>query len=289
MLKNLFLCLTLVPTLVLAAFTPATTVLMDYRDIELKANGGFTRTNEWMIRIDTQQGIDQSGQATLQFDGKRAKQTVVDAYTIKPNGEKLAVSPDRIKIRNEAADELSPYFSDQMTTIIIFPQVEVGSKLYYKVVTQQDEPTIKGNYSVSYYFSPHYRYEDSRIRLTHPPELPVFTDSRNMLGKMITLPDSRIRYEYRFNQDRAYPPEPNRVELSDFAPGVQFSTYPSYATFASTFQNLMQPKTRVTPQVQALADKLTTSANTPKEKAQKLYNWVSTNIRYGYRCRCQRL
>lgn len=280
MLKYLLASLVLVPTLVLAAFTPATTILMDHRDIELRENAGFTRTNEWMIRIDTQQGVDQNGQATLHFDGKRAKQTVVDAYTIKPNGEKVAVSPDRIKIRNEAADELTPYFSDEMTTVIIFPQVEVGSKLYYKVVTQQDEPTIKGNYSVSYYFSPHYRYEDSRIQLTHPPELPVYTDSRNVTGETTTLPDGRIRYEYTFTQDKAYPPEPNRVELSDFAPGIQFSTYPSYAAFASTFQNLMQPKTRVTPQVKALADKLTTDANTPKEKAQKLYNWVSANIRY---------
>lgn len=280
MLKHLVLCLTLVPTLALAAFTPATTVLLDHRDIELKANAGFVRTSEWMIRIDTQQGVDQNGQATLHFDGKRAKQTVIDAYTIKPNGEKVAVSPDRIKIRNEASDELSPYFSDQMTTIIIFPQVEVGSKLYYKVVTQQDEPTIKGNYSVGYYFSPHYRYKDTRIRLTHPPELPIYTDSRNVPGEKTTLTDGRIRYEYRFTQDKAYPPEPNRVELEDFAPGVQFSTYPSYAAFASTFQNLMQPKTRVTPQVQALADKLTAGTTTPKEKAQKLYNWVSANIRY---------
>ena len=280
MLKYLLASLALLPTLALAAFTPATTILMDHRDIELKANAGFTRTNEWMIRIDTQQGVDQNGQATLHFDGKRAKQTVVDAFTIKPNGEKVAVSPDRIKIRNEAADELSPYFSDQMTTVIIFPQVEVGSKLYYKVVTAQDEPIIRGNYSASYYFSPHYRYEDSRIRLIHPPELPVYTDSRNVPGETTSLPDGRIRYEYTFIQDKAYPPEPNRVELDDFAPGVQFSTYPSYAAFASTFQNLMQPKTRVSPQVQALADKITTGVTTPKEKAQKLYNWVSANIRY---------
>ena len=280
MLKYLLASLVLVPTLVMAAFTPATTILMDHRDIELKANAGFTRTNEWMIRIDTQQGVDQNGQATLHFDGKRAKQTVVDAYTIKPDGEKVAVSPDRIKVRNEASDELSPYFSDQMTTVIIFPQVEVGSKLYYKIVTQQEEPTIKGNYSVGYYFSPHYRYEGTRIWLTHPPELQVYTDSRNVVGETTTLPDGRIRHEYKFTQDKAHPPEPNRVELSDFAPGVQFSTYPSYAAFASTFQNLMQPKTRVTPQVQALADKLTTGSTTPKEKAQKLYNWVSANIRY---------
>lgn len=280
MLNRLFLLLTLAPTLVWAAFTPPATIILDYRDIELASNGGFKRTNEWMVRVDTQQGVDQHGQAKLYFDGKRAKQTIVDAYTIKHNGEKVPVSPDRIKIRNEAADELAPYFSDQMTTVIIFPQVEIGSKLYYKSVTQQNEPTIAGHYSVNYFFTPHRRYEDTRISLTHPQELPVYVAPRDLSGEKTTLPDGRIRYEYRFSQDKAYPPEPNRVELIDFAPGVQFSTYASYAEFARTFQNLMQPKTKVTPQVQALADKLTDGASSPRDKAQKLYNWVSANIRY---------
>jgi hypothetical protein len=280
MLRRLFLLLTLAPTLVWAAFTPPATILLDYRDIEMASNGGFKRTNEWMVRVDTQQGVDQHGQAKLYFDGKRAKQTIVEAYTIKPNGEKVPVSPDRIKIRNEAADELAPYFSDQMTTVIIFPQVEIGSKLYYKSVTQQNEPTIAGHYSVNYFFTPHRRYEDTRISLTHPPELPVYAEPRDLSGEKTILEDGRIRYEYKFSQDKAFPPEPNRVELIDFAPGVQFSTYASYAAFASIFQNLMQPKTKITPQVQVLADKLTAEATTPRDKAQKLYNWVSANIRY---------
>ena len=167
-----------------------------------------------------------------------------------------------------------------MTTVIIFPQVEIGSKLYYKSVTQQSEPTITSHYSVNYFFTPHRRYEDTRISLTHPPELPVYAEPRDLSGEKTILPDGKIRYEYKFSQDKAYPPEPNRVELIDFAPGIQFSTYASYASFASTFQNLMQPKTKVTPQVRALADKLTAEVTTPRDKAQKLYNWVSANIRY---------
>lgn len=280
MLKRLLLSLSLLPTLALAAFTPPVTILMDYRDIELQANAGFTKTTEWMVRIDTQQGVDQYGQAKLQFDGKRATQTIVQAYTIRPNGEKVPVSHDRIKIRNEAADELAPYFSDDMETVIIFPQVEVGSKIYYKAVTKQSEPTIKGHYSANMFFTPHRRYEDTRVTLSHPAELSVYAEARNVPGTRSVLPDGRIRYEYQFKQDKAYPPEPNRVELIDFAPGIQFSTYADYADLAKTFQNLMQPKTKVTPQIQELADKLTVDAKSPRQKAQKLYDWVSANIRY---------
>ena len=280
MVKHLLLLIFLLPSLSVAAFTPPVTILKDYRDIELQANAGFTKTVEWMVRIDTQQGVDQYGQAKLYFDGKRAIQTIVEAYTIRPNGEKVLVSSERIKIRNDEADDLAPYFSDNMVTVIIFPQVEVGSKIYYKAVTKQNEPTIKGNYSTNIYFTPHRRYEDTRIRLTHPAELAVYADSRDVPGSRSVLPDGRIRYEYEFKQDKAYPPEPGRVELIDFAPGIQFSTYADYATLAKTFQNLMQPKTQVTPKVQQLADRLTTVAKTPRQKAQKLYDWVSANIRY---------
>lgn len=280
MLKRFFLLLALAPGLALAAFVPPATILLDHRDIELKANGGFTRTNEWMLRIDTPQGIEQSGQAKLYFNGKRAKQSVIEAYTIKPNGEKIAVSKDRIKVRNAESDELAPYFSDQMMTIIIFPKVEVGSQLYYKVKTDQGEPILKGHYNTAMYFSPHWRYENTRIRLTHPPELALQENAREIIGTKSTLPDGRIEYIYEFKQDKAYPPEPNRVELSDFAPGVQFSTFKDYAELARTFQDLFQPKTKVTPAVQNLADKLTAGAKTPREKAQKVYDWVSANIRY---------
>lgn len=59
MLKRLILALSLLPNLAFAAFTPPATILLDYRDIELQANAGFTRTTEWMVRFGTQQGVDQ--------------------------------------------------------------------------------------------------------------------------------------------------------------------------------------------------------------------------------------
>lgn len=280
MLKRLLLLLLASPTMAWAAFVPPFTILFDSRDIEVTANAGFTRIDEKMVQIDTAQGIDLSGQVKLYYNGKRATQKVLEAYTIKPNGDKVQVSPDRIKVRNSEADDLAPYFSDQMMTIIIFPQVEIGSKVYYKAITEQKEPILKGQYSNYVYFTPHRRYDNTRIRVTHPPELPLQVNPRDITGTRSTLPDGRIEYVYEFKQDTAYPPEPNRVELTDFAPGVQFSTFSSYAELAKTFQSLIQPKTQVTPPVQKLADELTQGATTTRQKAQKLYDWVSANIRY---------
>ena len=146
-MKRLLLLFLASPVAAWAAFVPPFTIIQDTRDIELAANAGVTKTDEKMVRIDTPQGIEQSGQVKLYFNGKRATQKIVEAYTLKPNGDKVLVSEDRIKVRNVEADDLAPYFSDQMMTVIIFPQVEIGSKVYYKAITEQKEPILKGHFS----------------------------------------------------------------------------------------------------------------------------------------------
>lgn len=280
MLKRLLLSLSLIPKLAMAGFTPPATILLDYRDIELKENAGFTKTTEWMTSIDTPQGVEQNGQARLYFDSKRAKQTIVAAHTEKPDGTIIPVSADRIKVLSVDTEELSPYFSDLMMTVIIYPQVEVGSKLYYKAITEQSEPVIQNKYSSHIYFTPHRKYIDTRIRFTHPQNINLLAYSHGMEGTRNILPDGRVEYSYTFKQEKAYPPEPGRVQLSDFAPGLQFSNYASYQDLGSTFQKLIQPKTEVTAGIQDLADKLTASTTDKRAKAKILYEWVSANIRY---------
>ena len=268
------------PGMAFAAYVPAYTILNETQDFEIHVNGGYTLVHERSIRIDTPQGVDHYGQAKLPYDGKRSKLDIVEAYTLKPNGEKVMVSPDKIKRQSDAVDDVAPYFTDGMEAVIIFPQVDVGSELYFKSVLVKDEPTIKGHFSDITPFTPQRRYDNATIRLTHPAELEIQAYARDVEGSKSILPDGRIQYHYSYKQDKAYPLEPNQVDYEDFAPVVQFSNYKSYVELAKVTQELFQPKTQITPVVQALADKLTNGIESPRKKAQKLYDWVSANIRY---------
>lgn len=263
-----------------AAYVPSYSILMDIQDFEVQPNGGYTRLSERNIRIETPQGIDRYGQAKMFYDGKRGKLEIIEAYTIKPNGEKVPVSEDRIKRISANTDDVAPYFTDQMIAVIIFPQVEVGSQLYYKAKLEESEPSIKGRFADITPYMPHYRYENAIVRLTHAADMPIQAYARGVEGTKVTLPDGRIQYVYEFKQGVAYPMEPGQIEYEDFSPVVQFSNYQGYADLARVTQELFQPKTQVTPSIQKLADELTRGVTTSQQMAQKLYNWVGKSIRY---------
>lgn len=272
--------LLLMPSAGWAAYVPAYTILNDSQDFEVLPNSGFVQTRERAIRIDTPQGIDHYGQAKIYYDGKRDQLEIVEAYTIRPNGEKVPVGKDRIKRTGANAEDVAPYFTDQKVAVIIFPQVEVGSQLYYKARLEESDPVIKGRFGSLTTYTPHRRYERAEVRVVHPASTNIQAYSRGVDGTKTILADGRIEHVYRYQQDSAVPLEPGQVEYEDFAQAVQFSNYESYADLARTTQSLFEPKTVVTPGVQKLADALTEGTKTPREKARRLYDWVSKNIRY---------
>lgn len=278
--KRLLILLTLMPTMGWAAFVPPYTILLDSQDFEVRLDAGYRQTRERNLRIDTPQGIDQYGQARVYYDGKRDKLDIIEAYTIKPDGTKISVTPDRIKRISASTDDVAPYFTDQMTAVIIFPQVEVGSQLYFKSVLEEDEPIIKGRFGSLTSFTPHRRYEKATIKLVHPADMAIQAYARGVEGVKTTLSDGRVQYVYQFHQDSAVPLEPGQIDYDDFAPVVEFSNYKDYADLAQVTQSLFQAKTQVTQKIQKLANELTQDAKTPRQKAQKLYDWVSRNIRY---------
>lgn len=263
-----------------AAYVPAYRVVMDHQDFDVQADGSFIHTREMLTQIDTPQGIDQFGQAKIYYDGKRAKLDVVEAYTIRANGERVPVTPDRIRRVSASTDDVSPYFTDQMIAIVIFPHVEVGSRLYYKAVLHEVEPVIKGRFSDLTAFTPHRSYQSAVVTLTHASDMQVNAYAKGVNGGRSELPDGRIQYRYDFKQSAAYPYEPSQVDFADFSPVVEFSNYRDYADLAQVTQKLFEEKTRVTPNIQKLADGLTNGVHTQREKAKTLYNWVSANIRY---------
>lgn len=280
-MKNLVAALLFaLPSLGICGYVPPYTFVTETQEYDVQASGGYTKTLERRIRIETPQGVDQYGQAKLYYDSKRSKLKVLEAHTIRPNGDKVTVSPERIKRVSSNTEDVAPYFSDEMTAVIIFPQVEVGSELYYKAVLEMNDPVIKNRFRADYPFTPHRRFESATISLTHPADMQMQVYERGLHGKKTVLPDGRIQYLYKYKQDSAYPLEPNQVNYEDFSPVVQFSNYEGYADLAKITNDLFQPKTRVTPTVQSLADKLTESLVTPRQKAQRLYDWVSRNIRY---------
>ncbi len=264
-----------------AQYVPSQTVVRNVDTIHVQADGQTYKTIESMTRIDTPQGVREDGERKLSFNEKQETLEILEAYTLQPNGTRVDVAPD--KIRKQDGENLDAY-SDSKTMVMIFPQVKVGSQLYYKAKSHQHTPDFPGHFYWSEFFTPHYRYEHAEFVLTHEADVKLAVDAAGLVGgRVAPLPEDApgvVRYRYVFQQKQALPMESGQVDITDFAPHLAFSTFASYADFAHAYQVRAKPMAAVTPAIAALAKELVAGATDDRTKVRKLYNWVSGNIRY---------
>ena len=267
----------------MAQFVPSASQLRSVDSFHVKQDGRFTQTIESLLRVDTPQGVNAWGEQKITYNEKLEKLEIIEAYTLLKDGSRIDVPPERIRVQDDTSGGDS-MFSDEKVMVIIFPQVEVGAQLYYHANAVQLTPVFPGHFFWARYYSPHIRYEEARIELTHEAGIAIRVDAERLQGGPIELlagdAPGTVRYRYTFSQHQAYPGESSRVGLPDFAPHLAFSSFASYADFAQAYQQRAKPMAAVTPAISTLAHELAAGAKDERERVRRLYNWVSANIRY---------
>ena len=66
----------------------------------------------------------------------------------------------------------------------------------------------------------------------------------------------------------------------DRLPRLVVTSAPDWDAVGRGYATLAEPKSAVTPRVQALADELTAGVTDRRQQAERLYNWVAEHIRY---------
>jgi len=267
-----------------AQYKPATTVVRDIQTFHVNKDGSSTQWSENTVRIDTPQGVQSGGEQRVSYVSTLEDLEILEAYTLQPDGTRINVAPDRIRTVEESYTAGAPIFSDSKIKVIVFPKVDVGSQLHSKFKSVQHTPYFAGHFFTKRYYSPHVRYEDVVVNLTHDSGISLLLDARGMQGgqveRLATDPEGVVRYRYTFSQLKAYPYESGRVALSDFAPHFAVSSFVDYAALGRAYQATAHPQTAVTPQIRKLAEELVVGAVDTRDKVRRLYNWVSSNIRY---------
>jgi hypothetical protein len=275
-----FLCTS---ALAFAQYKPSYTVVKSYARFEVNKDASYTQFFEEQARVDTPQGIRLLGERKITYNSTLEGVEVLEAYTLQPDGTRIAIPLDQIRTQDETADDGGIY-SDSKSKVIIYPKLEVGSQVYYRAKSVQHTPEFPGHFFNWEHYSPHVRYENVVVELVHDEALSMGVTAKGMQGGKLetsTKPHT-VAYQFTFSQDKAYPPEESRADLSDFAPNFSASTFKSYADVAQAYQSRAQEKAAITPALQALSNELIAKAKakTTLEKVKVLHHWVSQNIRY---------
>lgn len=247
--------------------------------ITVNADGSNEQIIENTTLIETEKGVE-DGQQDLSYISTLETVEVIEAYTLQADGQKIKVPADAIRTTDDPISSGAPMFSDTKHKIIIFPDVKVGSRLYFKFKTVQHTPLFKGQFFQSRFFSPHFRYGDYQINLIVSDKIPVQVDAKGVEGKLIKTENHQKFYHYSYKQDFALPPEASEVEYVDFSPYFLASSFKDQIDLGAAYQVGAHPKALVTPAVQQMADTLTKGIVDKRLQAKAVYNWVTKNIRY---------
>ena len=247
----------------------------------VNADGTDTEMEELTKLIRSQVGIDTHSQADIVYNSTFQKVDVLEAYTILPSGQKIPVDKNAIRTVDDDISSGAPQFSDQKHRIIIFPNVSVGSKVYYKVRTTSHTALFPKHYQNTFYFYPNREVKQFEWHFSHDPSIAIQVDARKVNGgRESDGPHGEIRYKFQYQLLKTQGMDSDEVSYADFAPHIIFSSFKSPTEIGKAYEKSFQSKSKLTPKVQELADKITKGIDDPKDQAVAIYQWVSTNIRY---------
>ena len=83
----------------LAAYKPSLTFVKLVYNLDIHADGSATQVIESAIRIETANAVRKFGERRISFSGSHETLDVLEAYTLQPDGTKVPLEPDQIRMQ----------------------------------------------------------------------------------------------------------------------------------------------------------------------------------------------
>ncbi len=232
------------------------------------------------IVIGSAAAIQKFGQIIIPTNKHFTDMTLLEAYTLKPDGRKIDVAPEKIltsTLPNAAL--LGVFEADSSLTTIVFPDVAVGDVIHYKRKALTKINPLPGGFQFVSAVTASLRYDEVEFNLTTPADIEI-QDEAIGFDKVVTALDDKRVYHWQMRPQPFRADEPATTSSLDRDSHLIFSSYPDKATIANAFFDKAKPKSLPTPALIKLADEITKDITDRREQAKAIHDWVTRNIRY---------
>jgi transglutaminase-like putative cysteine protease len=268
----------LLATLTAFAQDKGYTMLVDRQVYTLEADGSWVGVIESERKAHDAQAARNGGRIDLSYQASLRKLEILEAVTVKADGRRIAVAPDKIIDVAPAVSREVSFYTDLRTRSIVFPDLEAGDSIRYAYrITSFDR--IWPGYSWDFYWRPSLRTQRSELILDHPSSMRLAIEQHGTDHRVETSGE-RTRLMFGWSNPRTIDEEPGATSPYDWAPRVALSTFTSYAEIGDHYGRLHADAARVTPDITKLAAQIVGATTDPREQARLIYDWVSHNIRY---------
>src|SRR5271170_2624675 len=246
-------------------------------------DGTEVSETEAVIRIQSQAGVEEFGQLVFGYSSATEKLEVAYVRVRKPDG-RVVVTPESTA-QDFAPDVLreAPMYSDYRQRHISVTALQPGDTLEYRTVTRVLTPLATGNFWYEYTFPKGIAVKEDRLELDVPKTRDVKLKTPTRKPEIQETADRRI-YTWvvkDIQPERDKDREKEREDADEEnGPDVQLTTFTDWKQIAQWYAKLQGERMTVDDSVRKKADELTKGAETPNEKARRLYDFVARNVRY---------
>jgi transglutaminase-like putative cysteine protease/Flp pilus assembly protein TadD len=255
--------------------------------VRFENDGTEVSETEAVVRIQSQAGVEEFGQLVFGYSSATEKLEVAYVRVRKPDGQVIATPESTAQ--DFAPDVLreAPMYSDYRQRHISVAALQPGDTLEYRTVTRVTTPLASGNFWYEYTFPKGVAVNEDRLEINVPRSRELKLKSPNRKPEIQDAGDRRI---YTWVEKNAQPEshQTNNETNNDQAnqdeaqtrPDIQITTFTDWKQVAQWYAKLQGERMLVDDSVRRKAAELTKGAETPTEKAQRLYDFVARNIRY---------
>jgi tetratricopeptide (TPR) repeat protein len=235
-------------------------MLLDDEVTEVNADGSARR-----FVTEVRQALNEQGRDSLISERLPGTGTlkILQAYSLSRAGERQEAS----SIRGSE---------------IRFRNLEVGSRVVMQFVHYAPAQHFLENQYISTWFfrTPGNQHEESRWVLVLPKERPLKIDMNGPIETRDEVKGTRRVRIFAVTHAPALVPEPHGPPIVDLLWRVSVSTVPDWDDYVRWERALLAEAFRSSPRLDALAARLVKGADTPREKLDRLYEYVTKEIRY---------
>src|ERR1700682_5548573 len=248
--------------------------------VHFENDGREVSETEAVIRMQSQAGVEEFGQLVFGYSSATEKFEVEYVRVLKPDGQVL-VTPESTA-QDFAPDVLkeAPMYSDYRQRHISVAALQPGDTLEYRTVIRVLTPLAAGNCWYEYTFPKGVVVNEDRLEIDIPKSREVKLKTPTRKPEIQETGDRRI---YTWVVQGIQPErdkDRDKDEDEETGPDVQLTTFTDWKQVAQWYAKLQGERMTVDDSVRKKAQELTQGADTPTEKARRLYDYVARNVRY---------
>lgn len=288
----LHVLLALIPADIQQALTDATLVrrfpqagvyyLHDRTDVTVQPDGSATRRVAVRYKILNADG--QQNYSEVRFAWRPDFQTIaIDharAYT--PDGGSVDLSSAAMRDATPPAD--SPAYDRYLVRTFTLPATTPGTVIDYQVTLRDKKPLIPGTFSDHLILQNTEPTHQFQYQVHLPASLNLVShvgnDPQGLVAYRKEQQGDRVTHQWQLRETPPIAAERLMPRWRDILPHLSVSTAGGWDHMADWWRRITADKAEPTPELKALAQRLTEGARTPREKVQRLYEYVVTELRY---------